>query len=377
MSNKDLYKILGVSRNASAEEIKKAYRKKALKYHPDRNPDNPEAEENFKEASEAYSILSDPKKRDIYDRYGYEGLRGRVSSSDFSDFSDFSSIFNDFGDIFGDVFGDFFGFGGFSSRRRRPRKGDDIWLELTIDLKEAYKGIEKEIEVQRKENCKKCSGSGVEPGHRKEVCNTCKGRGKVRISRGFFQIAQTCPDCRGTGEVNKHPCKNCDGKGYEYNSKKIKVKIPAGVDTGTKIRVEREGEVSLNGGRRGDLYITIKVKPHKIFKREGSNLYIDKKISFPQAALGTIISIPTIEDKKIDLSIPSGTQSGKFFKIKGKGIKSLRTNRRGDLYVNIKVQTPKNLSEKEKNLFRKLAELRGDKIEENNNIFNRVKDMFN
>ncbi len=376
MKNKDLYAILGVSRNASQEEIKKAYRKKALEYHPDRNPGNPEAEEKFKEASEAYSILSDPQKREIYDRYGYDALK---NSGGYGGYTDFSSIFDEFDDIFGDILGDFFGFGGSSRRRRsRPRKGDDIWIEITLDFEEAVLGTEKEVEVPRKEKCEVCNGTGVEPGHKKEVCPTCKGRGTIRISQGFFSISQTCPTCNGYGQINRHPCKKCNGKGYVYKNKKLKVKIPAGVDTGTKIRIEGEGEFSTNGGRRGDLFIVVKVKPHKFFKREGDDLYIDVNISFSQAALGTVINIPTVDGKSFDLKIPAGTQSGTTFKLKGKGVRSLRGYGTGNMIVKVNVVTPTELSEEEKEIFRKLAKIRGESLtEDKGTIFNRVKDFFN
>ncbi len=373
MRNKDLYMILEVSKTATMEEIKKAYRKKALQYHPDRNPDNPEAEEKFKEASEAYSILSDPKKREIYDTYGYDALKGNYGHSNFSDFG---SIFDDFGDIFGDFLGDFFGFG--STRRNRRRKGEDIWLEFSITLEEAAKGVEKEIEIDRKEICSVCNGSGVEKGYKKEVCRTCGGTGKIRISQGFFSISQECPTCNGSGEINHHPCHQCKGKGYEYKSKKLKIKIPAGVDTGNKIRIEREGEVSLNGGERGDLYILMKVKPHKFFKREGNNIYIDLNISFSQAALGTIVSIPTIEGEKFEFTIPAGTQSETMFKVRNKGLRSVRSMGKGDMFIKVHVNTPTKLSREEKELLIRLAELRGEKIGDNkDSLLDKVKNIFN
>ena len=375
MKNKDLYAILGISRNATKEEIKKAYRKKAMEYHPDRNPDDPQAEEKFKEASEAYSILSDPEKRELYDRYGYDAIK---NSGNYGAYTDFSSIFDDFGDIFGDLLGDFFGFGGTSRRRNRPRKGDDIWVELTLEFEEAVLGAEKEVEIPRKEVCEVCKGSGVEPGHKKETCPTCKGRGTIRISQGFFSLSQTCPTCNGYGEINRHPCKSCNGKGYVYKNKKMKVKIPAGVDTGTKIRIEGEGEASTNGGRRGDLYISVNVKPHKFFKREGDDIHLDVSISFSQAALGTIISLPTVDGKSFDFKIPAGTQSGTTFKIKGKGVKSVRGYGTGNMIIKVNVVTPTSLSEEEKEIFRKLAKLRGENFtEDKGTIFNRVKDFFN
>ncbi len=376
MKNKDLYAILGISRNATQEEIKKAYRKRALEYHPDRNPDNPEAEEKFKEASEAYSILSDPQKRELYDRYGYDALK---NNGGFGGYTDFSSIFDDFGDIFGDIFGDFFGFGHSSRRRRRgPKKGEDLWIELNLEFEEAVLGVEKEVEIPRKEVCEVCNGSGVEPGHKKDVCPTCKGRGTIKVSQGFFSITQTCPTCNGYGEINRHPCKKCNGKGYVYKNKKLKVKIPAGVDTGTKIRIEGEGEASVTGGKRGDLYISINVSPHKFFRREGDDIYIDVNISFSQAALGTIVSLPTVDGKSFDFKLPAGTQSGTTFKIKGKGVKSLRGYGTGNMIVKVNVVTPTKLSEEEKEIFRKLAKIRGESfLEDKGTLFNRVKDFFN
>ncbi len=367
---KNYYKILGVSYTATQEEIKKAYRKIALKYHPDRNPDNPEAEEIFKKATEAYSVLSDPEKRAIYDKYGEAGLKGHFRETDF----DFRSIFEDFGDIFGDVFSDFFGF---SRRRYEPRRGDDLWYEVEITLYEAAKGVEKEIKIKRKEQCSVCNGTGVEPGKRKETCPVCHGRGVVRSVQGFFAIERTCSYCRGEGEINKYPCKECGGKGFIYKERKLNVKIPAGVDTGTKLILHGEGEEGERGGRKGDLYIVIKVKEDKVFKREGDNLYVEKNISYLDAILGTKLKIKDILGEEQYLQIPRGTQPGMTFKIKGKGMPHLRGQRRGDLYVKIRVIIPKNITKKEEELLKELKEIGGGKIDDKTSIGERIKNFFN
>ncbi len=356
MAKKDYYQILGVSRTASAEEIKKAYRQLALQHHPDRNRDNPEAEEKFKEASEAYSVLGNSEKRQVYDQYGAEGLRAG-NGSDFGFFSD--SIFSDFGDILGDMFG--FG-GSFSGRGQRqgPRKGSDLGLEVTLTLEESFLGIEKEVEIERERSCDACDGSGSEAGHSADVCPKCGGRGNVRISQGFFSMATTCPSCRGSGKAISHPCKKCRGQGRQHESKKIKVTFPPGIDEGNRLRVSGEGEGGWLRGAPGDLYIVVRITPDKYFQRQGNDLLYLLPISFSQAALGDLVSVMTFEGTE-KIKIPPATQNGQILKIKNKGFHQINRWSRGDLLVQIHVMTPRNLSRQETELFKKLREIEAGK----------------
>lgn len=371
MKKKDYYEILGVPRNATQEEIKKAYRNLALKYHPDRNPGDKEAEEKFKEAAEAYSVLGDPEKRRIYDTYGHSGLRGEQ----FTDFDIFSSsIFQEFEDILGN----FFGFDFFSPRRskRGPKPGADIWLEVEISLEDAFIGVEKEIEVYRDEICSVCNGEGVEKGTKREVCPTCKGSGHVRYQQGFFSISRTCPQCDGSGEIIKNPCKACRGTGKRKEKRTLKIKIPAGIDSGAKLRIQGEGEMGEFGGRRGDLYVIVRIAPHPIFERRGDNLYMEVPITFPQAALGAELKIPTLDGDE-HLKIPEETQTGTVFRLKGKGMRVLGSARRGDLFVKVRVVTPTNLTKEEKKLLQQLAAIRGDESSHHyNEIKSKIKDIY-
>jgi molecular chaperone DnaJ len=351
MAKKDYYQVLGCSRDASAEEIKKAYRKMALQHHPDRNRDNPEAEERFKEASEAYSVLGNSEKRQVYDQYGAEGLRG--GGSDFGFSSD--SIFSDFGDILGDVFGFGGGFAG-GRQRRGPRKGSDLGLEVALTLEETFLGVEKEIAVERERNCPDCNGSGSEAGHDPETCRKCGGSGSMRISQGFFAMATTCSACHGSGKVVTHPCAKCRGLGRQREAKKIKVSFPAGIDEGNRLRVAAEGEGGRQGGSPGDLYIVVRVKPDERFQRHGQDLLLQLPVSFAQAALGDQVVLPTFEgDEKI--KVPAGSQNGQILKIKGKGFRQVNRWSRGDLLVQVQVVTPRHLSRQESELFRKLREI--------------------
>ncbi len=361
MATRDYYEILGVPRNASPEEIKRAYRQLALKYHPDRNPGNKEAEEKFKEAAEAYSVLADPEKRSTYDRFGMEGLRG----GGFTGFPGFdSSIFEEFEDILGSFFGfgDFFGT---RTRRRKPgpQRGRDLLLELEVTLEEAVRGVEKEIVLNRAEPCSFCQGSGLEPGTRKTSCPTCQGRGQLRYQQGFFTVSRTCSHCHGQGEVISTPCRECRGSGTIKQKKSLKLRIPAGVDSGTRLRVEGEGEPGDPGAPRGDLYVAIQVAKHPFYERENNDLYCEVPVSFSQAALGAAIEIPSLDGQVESIKIPAGIQSGEVLKIKGKGIKGLHSYRRGDLFVRVVVRTPQNLSREEKELLRQLAELRGERLD--------------
>lgn len=362
MAKRDYYEILAVPRNASQEEIKRAYRQLALRYHPDRNPGNRDAEELFKEAAEAYSILGDPHKRSTYDHFGLEGLRGEG----FTGFQGFdASIFEDFEDILGS----FFGFGdifGTRSRRRTsyPQKGRDLALELEVTLEEAAAGVEKEINLNRAEPCPFCRGTGVQPGTRKAACPTCQGKGQLRYQQGFFTISRTCSHCHGAGEVISTPCGECRGSGKIRQKKSLKIRIPAGVDNGNRLKLEGEGEPGDTESLRGDLYVVIRVAKHYFFEREGHHLLCDIPISFSQAALGFSLEIPYLDGNVLKLSVPSGIQSGEVLKLKGRGIKDIQTNRRGDLYVKVMVKTPESLTKEQKELMRRLAELRGENLDE-------------
>ena len=351
---RDYYEILSLPRNAAEEEIKKAYRKCALQWHPDRNPGNKKAEDNFKEATEAYQVLADPQKRKTYDQYGHEGLNGPGFGA-----SGFSR--GGFGDIFEDIFDDFFSGGSGQSRQNRPQKGSDLGVALEISLEEAAFGVEKSIEVQREETCSHCGGEGAKPGTEKKTCSTCRGSGQVLASSGFFSISRPCPKCHGQGAHIEHPCQECHGSGRRAARRKIQTKVPAGVDTGVRMRISGEGEAGHRGGPRGDLYVEIHVKPHELFTREGDNLVCVVPVSMVQAALGGQIEVPTLNGPAA-LKIPAGTQSGKSFKLKGKGFHSLRGHGIGDEEVRIQVETPSHLSEKQAELLKQFAEISGEKV---------------
>ncbi|MDX1795189.1 MAG: molecular chaperone DnaJ [Hydrogenovibrio sp.] len=336
MSKRDYYEILEVSKTSSDGEIKKAYRKLAMRYHPDRNPDNKEAEDKFKEASEAYEILSDPQKRQAYDQFGHAGVDGSAGGG----FG--GGGFADFGDIFGDIFG-----GGF--RNAGPQPGDDLQYELEISLEEAVAGTSVDIRIPTKEVCDACEGSGAEPGSQVDTCPTCHGSGQVRIQQGFFAVSRTCPTCHGSGKMIKSPCKSCRGEGYKHSHKTLTVKIPAGVDNGDRIRLQGEGEAGEPGAPHGDLYVRIRVKSHPIFQRDGNTLFCELPLSFTTAALGGAIDVPTLNGKA-SLKIPAGTQSGQRFKLGGKGVKSVRSSQTGDMIVQVHVETPVKLTQEQKEL---------------------------
>ncbi len=357
MAKRDYYEILGVSGNATPEEIKKAYRQLALKYHPDRNQGNPEAEEKFKEASDAYSVLADAGKRQTYDRFGHDGLK--MSGRGFSDsvFSD--SIFSDFEDILGG----FFGFGSSRGRgrgRSGPRRGRDVGMEVSLTLEDAYKGVEKNIEIKKEVSCDICDGSGSEPGKSLESCRQCGGSGSVRRSQGFFSIATTCPVCNGAGKIIAHPCGKCRGKGRISESKEMKVTFPPGVDNGNKMRIPGEGEGGYNGGRSGDLYVIIEIEEDDNFERQDNNLVHKLEITFSQAALGDEIKIDTFYGKE-KIRVTPETQDGKIIRLKGKGFKNVNSWGKGDMLVIIDVVTPVQLSRKERELFRELREIEKNK----------------
>jgi molecular chaperone DnaJ len=361
MTKRDYYEVLGVARTAAADEIKRAYRQMALKYHPDRNPGDALAEEKFKEAAEAYSVLGDSEKRTVYDRYGFDGLRGEG----FSGFSGFdSSIFGDFEDILGSLFG--FGdvFGNRNRRRAAPQRGRDLALEIEISLEEAASGADREISLSRAEHCPECRGSGLAPGTKKSECPTCGGRGQVRYQQGFFALSRTCSHCQGAGEVIPSPCRNCRGAGRIKQKQKVTVHIPAGVAEGGRLRIGGQGEAGQAGAGPGDLYILVRVAKHRFFEREDNHLFCQVPVSFSQAALGASVEIPGLDQESEVLKIPAGTQTGAVFRMKGRGIKDLHGHRRGDLYVKVEVKTPENPSKEEKELLRRLAELRGEGLDD-------------
>ncbi len=345
----DLYDILGVRRDASLDEIKKAYRQLAIKYHPDRNKGDKNAEEKFKEINHAYEVLSDPEKRERYDRFGEAGVGGAGAYADASHF--------DFGDVFGNAFGDIFDefFGGRSRRRSRtaPRQGSDILFHLNISFEEAYRGVHKEVRITRSGRCAACGGSGAEPGSGSKTCPTCRGAGEVRVSHGFFQMAQTCPTCRGQGTVIDKPCRTCQGTGFVREDRTIEVTIPAGIDTGQKIRVSGEGNAGNHGGPRGDLYLEVTVSEHPLFVREGNDLYLELPVTYSQLALGASIEVPTMEGK-VELKIPAGTQPGTKMRLREKGFPSVHGRGRGDQFVILHLEVPKNLSAKHRKALEEL-----------------------
>lgn len=376
MSKRDYYEILGVDRNASEQEIKRAYRKLAKKYHPDLNPGDKEAEQKFKEVNEAYEVLSDPEKKSRYDQFGHAGVNGQG----FGGFDPGAGGFGGFGDIFDDIF-DMFG-GGFSTRRRTgPRKGADIKQRIDISFEEAAFGVEKEIKINRTEKCSVCNGTGAKPGTNKSTCPKCNGTGEVRYAQntpfGQFVNVRTCDRCNGTGEIINEPCTKCGGTGKERKTRKINIKIPAGVDTGSVIPLRGEGEPGERGGPPGDLYIYINVLPHEIFTREGDDVICEIPISFVTAALGGNIEVPTL-DGKVRYNIPEGTQSGTIFRLKNKGIQHLRGYGRGDQYVKVTVDVPKKLTEKQKELLREFAKISGEDISggHKKGFFDKVRDAF-
>jgi molecular chaperone DnaJ len=346
-TRKDYYKILGVPRDATPEEIKKHYRKIALKYHPDRNPGNKEAEEKFKEAAEAYEVLRDPEKRRLYDAYGHEG----VSSTGFTGFQDFSDIFRTFSDIFEGLFG----FGDFAPREGRPQAGSDLRYDLTLDFLDATLGTEVTIEVPRIQTCRTCGGSGARPGTQKTVCPACGGRGVVTRTQGIFQITTTCSRCGGLREFIPDPCPECHGEGLSREKKKLRVKIPPGVDSGTHLVMAGEGNAGRFGGPPGDLYIIIQVRPHELFRREGYDLHLTVPVSFVQAALGTRLTIPTLKGTK-EIVVPPGTQPGEIIRLRGEGVPYPKGGRQGDLLVEVKVVIPTQLTPRQTELLREFAQ---------------------
>ncbi|MGW8286720.1 MAG: molecular chaperone DnaJ [Desulfobulbales bacterium] len=345
----DYYEVLGISRSSSQDEIKKAYRKQAMKYHPDRNPDDKEAEDKFKQSTEAYEVLSDSNKRQIYDTYGHEGLKSRGYQG-----PDFEDIFSSFGDIFGDIFG----FGRAETQRSKhgPIRGSDLRYDLSISFMEAVHGAAKNIEIERPDTCWTCEGTGLRPGHKPATCSTCHGRGQVVRAQGFFRMSTTCPQCRGTGEIIKDPCTDCNGVGLVRSRKKVSLKIPAGVDTGAKMRLQGNGEGGRKGGPAGDLYVIIHVEPHEFFQREGDLIYCQYPLSFDQAALGSKLQVPTIHGSR-ELKIPKSTQTGTRFTLENEGVPHLKGGTRGDMIVEVRIKTPQKLTKRQKELLQEFGDL--------------------
>ena len=349
MSKRDYYEVLGVNRDASEEEIKKAYRKLAMKHHPDRNPDNPKSEELFKEAKEAYEVLSDTGKRGAYDQYGHAGVDPQAGMGAGAAGAGFGS----FADAFGDIFGDIFGAG---RQRSNVYRGADLRYNLEISLEEAARGTETRVRIPTMDECATCAGSGAKPGTQPMTCPTCGGQGQVRMTQGFFSIQQTCPKCHGSGKVVQSPCATCNGAGRVKRQKTLSVKIPAGVDEGDRIRLSGEGEAGVNGGPAGDLYVVIHIRQHEVFSREGNDLHCEMPISITKATLGGEIEIPTL-DGYAKIKIPPETQTGKVFRLRAKGIKGVRSNAFGDLLCHVVVETPVNLTPRQKELLQELEEI--------------------
>ena len=376
---RDYYEVLGLQKGASDNDIKKAFRKMAMKYHPDKNPGDKVAEEKFKEIKEAYAVLSDPEKKEKYDRFGHAGVDPNSGfgggAGGFSGFGGFEDIF----DMFGGAFG---GFGGGSRGRRNngPRKGSDLQKAVTITFEEAAFGTKKEIRLNKYVKCKTCGGSGAAPGTSKKSCPKCGGTGEIRTAQrtplGTFQSVSPCPDCNGTGEINETPCPDCGGSGKTRDNVTISVNIPAGVDNDSVIPIKGQGEPGVNGGPDGDLYIVINVEPHKIFERRGQDLWLEIPITFDQAALGDDIIVPTLEGK-VSYKVPSGTQPDTIFRLKGKGIKSVRGNRKGDLYVKVNLEVPMKLNSKQKKAISAMAEkVTGECYQKKSSFLDSLKEFF-
>ncbi|MDB3888521.1 molecular chaperone DnaJ [Candidatus Pelagibacter sp.] len=375
MTKQDYYDVLGINKSASPEEIKSAYRKQAIKYHPDKNPGDKSAEDKFKEASEAYGILSDKSKKNNYDNFGHAAFEngGGAQGGGFGGFNG-----TDFSDIFEDFFGDFGGSGRKSRERSSNNRGSDLRYDLSISLEEAYAGKKQNIQFSSSEKCNTCKGSGSKPGHSAGKCTYCGGNGKVRSNQGFFTVQQTCPQCSGSGEEITNPCNDCGGQGNKQTSKKISVTIPKGVDDGTRIRLAGKGEAGTRGGTNGDLYLFINVKSHDLFKRSDENVFFECPISIANAALGTTIEIPTIDGGKAKIKIPEGTQSGKQFRLKGKGMPYMRGSGNGDLYVQINTEVPISLNKEQKILLEKFREIENEKSNPSiRKFFQKAKSFWN
>ena len=373
MAKRDYYDVLGVSKNASSDELKSAYRKLAVKYHPDKNPGDKVAEDKFKEASEAYGILSDKSKKENYDNFGHAAFENGGGGR--GGFGGFSGA--DFSDIFEDFFGDFGG-GSRRNSRRNNNRGSDLRYDLSISLEEAFKGKKQNIQFSTTEKCNTCKGNGSKPGYNPDRCTYCGGNGRVRTNQGFFTVQQTCPQCAGSGEEITNPCNDCNGQGNKQSSKKISVTIPKGVDDGTRIRLAGKGEAGTRGGASGDLYLFVNVESHQVFKRSDVNLFFEFPISIADAALGTTIEIPTIDGGKAKIKIPEGTQNGKQFRLKGKGMPFMRRGDFGDLYVQVKTEVPISLNKEQKELLEKFRKIENERSNPSiKKFFQKAKDFWN
>lgn len=372
----DFYEVLSVSRDASDQELKTAYRKLAMQYHPDRNPGDAAAEEKFKECSEAYQVLSDPDKRAAYDRYGHAAFNGSSSGAGGGPFGGGFGGAQDLGDIFGDLFGEMFNMGGARGKASRVQRGRDLRYDLTLEFEEAVFGVEREIKIRRYETCTECKGAGTAKGRQPITCTQCDGRGQQRFQQGFFSVARTCSVCGGTGTMIVDPCTVCRGETRVQAEHTIRVKVPAGVEQETRIRYQGEGESGKFGGPAGDLYVVLSIKAHKFFERDGDDLHCVVPISFPQAALGTDLDIQTLEGLET-IKIPEGTQSGREFRLRGKGVPHLNERGKGDLIVEIRVQTPAKLNKQQKELLRQLSEtMTVENTPTSRGLFDKVKDIF-
>jgi len=376
MSKRDYYDVLGIVKGASADEIKKGYRKKAKELHPDRNSDNPKAEEQFKEANEAHEVLKDPEKKAAYDRYGHAAFEGGMGGGGRpgGGQGDFSSAFSD---VFDDLFGDFMGGqrGGGGGRNRAAR-GSDLRFNLRVSLEEAFAGLQKTINVPTAVNCSSCEGTGADGGVEPTNCPTCSGIGKVRAQQGFFTVERTCPTCSGMGQIIKNPCNSCSGQGRVEKERALSVNIPAGVETGTRIRLSGEGEAGMRGGPSGDLYIFIEVNKHKLFEREGVNLFCNVPVSMSSAALGGDIEVPTIDGGRSRVKIPAGSQSGRQMRLRSKGMPALRGGGTGDMFIELAVETPVNLTSRQKELLKEFEDLSEDNNPESKSFFSSVKSFW-
>ncbi|MDX8396615.1 MAG: molecular chaperone DnaJ [Mariprofundaceae bacterium] len=373
MSKKDYYDVLGIEKDADSNTIKRAYRKMAMKYHPDRNADDEQAAENFREVTEAYEVLSDDAKRQRYNQYGHAGVDDQMQDFWGRGGQD-SHAFRDFGDLFGDVFGDTFGFGGGGGRQ--GNRGADLRYNLTISLEAAASGREVELDIPKHDACDTCHGSGARPGTNPVPCSTCGGHGQVQMNQGFFAVRRTCPSCHGAGTRIESPCVNCGGTGRKKINKKLKIKVPSGVYHGAQVRVTGEGEVGSQGGPAGDLYIVVALKEHDIFERDGADLHCKMPVTFPQATLGAEVEAPTLTGK-VKIRIPAGTESGRVFRLRGHGVPDVRTSQTGDLYVNVHIAVPKKLSTSQEDMLRKFAEETGDEVyPERSSFLGKVKDFW-
>ncbi len=379
MAKRDYYETLGISKGASADEIKKAYRAKAKELHPDRNADNPDAEAQFKEANEAYEVLKDANKKAAYDRYGHAafengmGTGGGHPGGGFRGQGDFASVFSD---VFDDLFGDFMGRGGQGGGRTRAARGNDLRYNLRISLEDAYAGLQKTINVPSAVSCTSCKGTGAEGGSEPVTCPTCSGMGKVRAQQGFFTVERTCPTCNGMGQSIKNPCKTCHGAGRVEKERSLSVNIPAGVETGTRIRLAGEGEAGMRGGPTGDLYIFIEVSEHRLFQRDGTNLYCRVPVSMVDAALGGDIEVPTIDGGRSRVKIPEGSQSGRQMRLRGKGMPALRGGSHGDMFIELSVETPVKLTSKQKELLHEFDKLSAENNPQSSSFFSAVKGFW-